>query len=116
MDKVICLDEYQVLAMRTLKDIGDKEKQLEYAILSLCGEAGELANRFKKKRYHNKTNINIESYVEEASDALWYIACIADALNMNLSEFATFNIKKLEKRFPDTEYIEKYYNIESQEE
>ncbi len=108
--KIKELDVYQKLAMRTNKDMGNKERQLEYAILSLCGEAGEMANLLKKKAYHNKPNIGHQEFKEELSDVLWYVACICDALNVNLSEIAEVNIEKLEKRYNGGGYNEAHYN------
>ncbi len=110
MKKIIELDVYQELAMKTSKDFGSKEKQLEYAILSLCGEAGELANLLKKKVYHNKKNIEKDNFIDEASDVLWYLSCIMNALGIKLSDLATFNIEKLSKRYKDGKYTEKHYS------
>ena len=104
-------DDYQRLSMRTQKEMKDSETQLEYAILSLCGESGELANLYKKRKYHNNDTITKLAYIEEISDALWYLACIADAMGIRLSEIAGFNIEKLEKRFPSKTYDDNAYNI-----
>ncbi len=112
MEKIIGLDEYQVLALKTLKKLSDNNKQLEYGILSLCGEAGEMANLIKKKEYHNKKDITKEDFVDEASDVLWYLACIADALGTNLSNIATYNIDKLSKRYSQGVYDETHYTKE----
>jgi NTP pyrophosphatase (non-canonical NTP hydrolase) len=112
--KITDLDLYQELAMRTSKKFEDKQKQLEYSILSLNGEAGELANLFKKKVYHNKPGIDTESFVDEASDILWYLACFADSLGITLSDIATYNIQKLEKRYNEGMYNEKHYTSKEQ--
>lgn len=90
------LDEYQRLAMSTLyQQFEDKGKQLEYGVLALCGEAGELANVIKHVVYYKDTSMSGADIVDELSDVLWYVSCIADALNVKLSEIATFNIKKV---------------------
>ena len=111
MKKITEFDVYQDLAMHTAKDFGDKQKQLEYSILSLSGEAGELANLLKKKVYHNKPGITNDSFIEEASDILWYLACFADALGIRISDIATYNIKKLEARYSEGKYNEEHYKI-----
>lgn len=103
------LNQYQSEALFTLKDFGDKKKQLEYGILSICGETGELANLLKKKAYHNKTDISESAFVDELSDVLWYVACIADALGVSLSDIATHNIQKLRKRYSEKGYNENHY-------
>lgn len=112
-EQIESLNQYQSEALFTLKDFGDKKKQLEYGILSLCGEAGELANLLKKKVYHNKRDISDEAFVDEASDVLWYLACIADALGVRLSDIATHNIQKLRKRYSDKGYNENHYTPET---
>jgi NTP pyrophosphatase (non-canonical NTP hydrolase) len=109
MKKITDFESFQSLAMRTSKDFNDKQKQLEYAILSLCGEAGELANLLKKKVYHNKPGIDDTLFIDEASDILWYLACFADALGINISDIATYNIAKLEKRYSENKYNEGHY-------
>ena len=109
MDKIIKFDDYQKLAMRTSKDFDDKQKQLEYSIISLCGETGELANLLKKKVYHNKPSINDTSFIDEASDILWYLACFADSLGISISDIATYNINKLESRYVEGKYNETHY-------
>jgi NTP pyrophosphatase (non-canonical NTP hydrolase) len=113
MHTITEFDTYQELAMRTSKDFGDKQKQLEYAIISLCGEAGEMANLLKKKVYHNKADITDANFIDEASDVLWYLACVADALGISLSDIATYNIAKLEKRYQKLSYDEGHYKPEN---
>ena len=96
MDKITELDEYQKIAMSTLySQFEDKGKQLEYGVLALCGEAGELANVVKHVIYYKDSRYDGANLIDELSDVLWYIACIADALNIRLSEVATFNVNKI---------------------
>jgi|WetSurMetagenome_2_1015567.scaffolds.fasta_scaffold00003_15 NTP pyrophosphatase (non-canonical NTP hydrolase) len=111
MKNINGLNEYQSLALKTLKIFDDKQKQLEYAIVSLSGEVGEMANLLKKKVYHNKKGITNKAFIDEASDVLWYLACVADALNTNLSNIATYNINKLNKRYKDGKYDERHYMV-----
>ena len=73
----------------------DKGKQLEYGTLALCGEAGELANVVKHISYYKDTSYDGANIVDELSDVLWYVACVADSLNIKLSEIATFNVNKI---------------------
>jgi len=95
MEKVIKLDEYQEIAMGTLYQFRSKEKQLEYAVIGLCGEAGELANILKKMIFYREIPTSKANIINELSDVLWYIACVADSLNMKLSDVATFSKKKI---------------------
>lgn len=96
MKNITKFDEYQEIAMSTLySQFKDKGRQLEYGVLALCGEAGELANTLKHVAYYKESHYTNADIVDELSDVLWYAACIADALNIKLSEVATFNIKKV---------------------
>lgn len=94
--KVIELDEYQRVALsRLFHPFEDKKKQLEYGVLALCGESGELANKLKKRIYYGDSSVTRENIIDELSDVFWYVACVADALDVKLSELAAFNIKKI---------------------
>ena len=112
MKKYYKLDEYQETAMNTLYTFKDKEEQLKYAVLALCGESGELANTLKKIVYYKNDSKTKADMIEELSDVLWYVACVADALNIRLSELATFSIKKIlakqNRTETDGEYPEGY--------
>ena len=102
MKNITKLDEYQEAAMSTIYPFKDKGRQLEYAVLALCGEAGELANVLKKIVHYKDPSVNGKDLLNELSDVLWYTACVADALNLKLSEIATFNIRKVRAKL-DTE-------------
>ena len=67
---------------------------LTYAILALCGESGELANKLKKA---HRARIAPDKLVlaDELGDCLWYVASVAHELGMNLEEIAQMNISKL---------------------
>jgi NTP pyrophosphatase (non-canonical NTP hydrolase) len=95
MKKISKLDEYQKIAMSTFYPLEDKSRQLEYAVLALCGESGELANTLKKIVYYKDNSKTGKDMIEELSDVLWYVACVADAINIKLSELATFNVNKI---------------------
>jgi len=95
MKKITRLDEYQKAAMSTIYPFKDKGRQLEYAVLALCGESGELANVVKKIVHYKDPLVDGKDVLNELSDVLWYVACVADALNLKLSEVATFNIRKV---------------------
>jgi len=95
LKKYYKLNEYQKVAMNVLYPFKDKCRQLEYAVLALCGEAGELANTLKHIEYYKDTSYNGTNIIDELSDILWYVACVADSLNIKLSEVATFSIEKV---------------------
>lgn len=79
-----------------LRDPGYLEK-----ILGLTGEAGEVAEKFKKAIRDKAGKITTEDKKEiakELGDCLWYLATLARYLNLSFSEVAQMNIDKLQSR------------------
>ena len=95
----LTLNDYQRMAMRTA---GAKRKsdKMEEALFGLAGEVGELCDHYKKYM-HQGHDIDYDHMAEEAGDVLWYLAEIADALDVTLEEIARRNIDKLRKRYPE---------------
>ncbi|MEM3791611.1 MAG: nucleoside triphosphate pyrophosphohydrolase family protein [Candidatus Micrarchaeaceae archaeon] len=89
------MEEYQRLAMST--KVYDKKWSLFYPALALSGEVGELNNKIKKVIRDN-AELDKEEVVLELGDILWYVAAIADDLEIGLEEVARKNIEKLRKR------------------
>lgn len=78
-----------------------QDSALEYLVLGLTSEAGEVAGKLKKIIRDDKgrlTELNKESLAAEVGDVLWYCAQLAKHLDMNLSSIAANNLKKLESR------------------
>ena len=88
-------DEYQDRA-RTFA-VYPKEIEQAYLTLGLAGEAGEIANKVKKV-YRDNKEITREDMKGELGDVLWYVACLAKAYGLPLSEVAQSNIDKLQSR------------------
>ena len=93
----LSLNEYQMAAM-AFKD--PEQGDLNYSVLGLNGEAGEVADALKKLNYHGHS-ISQSGLIEELGDALWYIASIAHDLGVSLSDVANVNIHKLWSRYPE---------------
>lgn len=77
------------------------EHGLQYAVLGLCSEAGEVAGKVKKVMRDQDGNFSAEAKAEiasEAQDCLWYLAAIARELGTNLESMAQANLSKLESR------------------
>jgi NTP pyrophosphatase (non-canonical NTP hydrolase) len=70
---------------------------LTYAVLALCGESGELANKLKK---HLRAGTKPDAWVlaDELGDVLWYVAAVAKELGLTLETVAEMNLKKLAAR------------------
>jgi NTP pyrophosphatase (non-canonical NTP hydrolase) len=96
-------DEYQRLAHRTSSFHGDdlgSSANLTMAALGLTGEAGEAADIVKKTVFHGHP-LDRDKLAKEVGDVLWYVAEMASALGMPLSEIAAANLEKLRRRYPE---------------
>lgn len=74
---------------------------LEYAVLGLCSEAGEVAGKVKKIIRDDDGILSQEKrkqLISELSDVLWYCAAVASELGMSLGKIAEDNLKKLADR------------------
>lgn len=99
MESILELNQYQELAGRTSNPALDSRDRLATAALGFAGEAGEVADLVKKHFGHGH-ELNRTKLIEEVGDCLWYIAEIADCLEISLSDLATGNITKLAARYP----------------
>ena len=103
------LEEYQEKASFT--DISPHT--IEYYILALNEEAGEVAGQWKKylrddiPMLQKKLGIDPRGYVpyerldkltKEMGDVLWYLSQLARKLNISLNYIASENLDKLKKR------------------
>lgn len=73
-------------------------------VLGLVGEAGEVAEKFKKILRDKNGEISEEDKLEilkELGDVLWYIATIARYLESEMNTIADMNVEKLSKRLKD---------------
>lgn len=88
------LNEYQGATAETA--IYPKDMNLEYCVAGVCSEAGEVAGKWKKyirgdTNFHQmRTNMR-----SELGDVLWYVARLADELDIGLDDIASENILKL---------------------
>ena len=97
-------DEYQKRAAGC--DFYEKTSNVQAAgffekILGLTGEAGEVADKFKKIVRDKNGAMSDEdkvAIIKELGDVLWYVASIARYLDVPMSEVAKLNIEKLEDR------------------
>lgn len=90
------INDYQKAALKTATyGVGSK---INYPILGLIGEAGELANKYKKVLRDDNGVLSEEkreALVMELSDVLWYCAALANDLGVDLNTVCELNIKKL---------------------
>ncbi len=100
------LNEYQKLAAKT--DYGQGKTTLKITdmrfitkVLGLVGEAGEVAEKFKKIYRNNDGRMSEEEKTEiikELGDVLWYVSAIARHFKVPLEQVGKANLKKLSDR------------------
>lgn len=72
-----------------------------YPVMKLCGEAGEVSEKFGKVLRDDSGTITPEAkdaIVKEMGDVLWYLSEIATQINVKLDTIAVANVKKLQSR------------------
>ena len=92
--------EYHEEAMSTAI-YPQRGKNPYYPVLGLAGEAGEVAEKFKKiirDKAGDWTEADRNEIAKELGDALWYITAVADEFDMNLTDIAARNLDKLKGR------------------
>ena len=94
------INEYQMLAMRTLNPALDKKDVLINGVMGLCGESGEAID-LVKKHLHQGHPLDKEGIVKELGDIAWYLAETAYALDVDLERVLQGNIDKLKRRYPE---------------
>lgn len=94
------LNDYQNAARKTAI-YPDHGKSLIYPALGLAEEAGEVVGHVKRILRDDGghlTDKRTTDIVMELGDVLWYVAMIADELEVPLSEIAHLNLSKLQHR------------------
>jgi NTP pyrophosphatase (non-canonical NTP hydrolase) len=94
------LIDYQRGALRTAAS-RDKPNELLHLVLGLVGESGEVAEKFKKwvrDLGSDESLIDRDDIAKELGDVLWYVAVLADYLDLSLDDIATGNLAKLASR------------------
>ncbi|BDX30306.1 hypothetical protein TUM20985_08530 [Mycobacterium antarcticum] len=94
------LNDYQAAALET--DVRSKREIEDTVIhlLGLAGEAGSVASEYKKHlRDGDARGAWRERMAEELGDVLWYLAAIADRLDLRLADIAAANLVKTRARW-----------------
>jgi NTP pyrophosphatase (non-canonical NTP hydrolase) len=94
------LNEYQHRAGLTAVYPGkDLKGGIEYTLFGMLGEAGEIANKYKKiLRKEESPYAHQKDLMDELGDVLWYAAAFAKELGYTFEEVAQHNINKLSAR------------------
>jgi len=95
-------DEYQKLAITTDTFGGTQQPITSPAFISkllgLVGEAGEVAEKFKKVYRDNQSQLGPEQLHDisrELGDVLWYIQALCHYLGLSLEDVAQGNLDKV---------------------
>lgn len=94
---VMDMNEYQDRTAATA--VYNPEKEIEYLTAGLSSEVGEVAGVIKRIwRDNPDAEVTRENVKKELGDVLWYVAQLAGAFDLGLSEIATDNLDKLMDR------------------
>ena len=99
---MMTFDEYQKQAKTTDLPYPDPLMGTTISVLGLTGEAGEVADKWKKLLAYKNAKISAEDLKElekELGDVLWYLAVFADNLGLKLDDIARHNLQKLADRY-----------------
>lgn len=102
MKKVETFEQYaEAIAPLVLYPRESVMQAMQYVVLGLNGEAGEVAEQIKKAMRNDNGELSperIESLKKELGDVLWYLTRAAAELGTDLGEIAEINVEKLYAR------------------
>lgn len=106
-------DELFAERCKTLSEkLKGRYSRLDNSIAGLAGEAGEVADIWKKIKYHNLefNDDTKEKLIKELGDICWYLFSVADVLDVSVEDVINMNIQKLKVRHANgfsPEYLKK---------
>ena len=76
--------------------------RMDTAVAGIAGEAGEIADLWKKLKFHGKefNDENRSNMIKELGDMFWYLAQASMALGVPMEEIILGNVEKLKLRHP----------------
>ena len=95
-DKLNFFDGYQQAVAQFATPLEDREAKL-HGLFGLLGEAGEVAEKFKKE-IRDGTKVSDDDLDKELGDVLWYIAYLCTIRGRSLNRVARDNFEKLLSR------------------
>ena len=84
-----------------------KRREIEYLMIGLMNEAGEVGGAFKKEIRDHVDNTDL--IIDEMGDVLWYLQRLCDVYDIKISELMINNMDKLFQRMTP-EQAEAYRN------
>ena len=93
------LNEYQLLAQRTMNKELTHEETSRHALHGMCSEVGEVHGQYQK--FYQGHEMDAEHVKKEVGDLLWMIAEFCTVNGWKMDDVAQMNIDKLKARYPD---------------
>jgi NTP pyrophosphatase (non-canonical NTP hydrolase) len=94
------LNDFQREANRTDQRPGDSEGALLFPVIGLSSEIGSLVRHVKKRlRDGDAHELFSDEMAEELGDVLWYVANLAEKLDLQLDDVAERNLRKIRGRW-----------------
>lgn len=92
-------NEYEIAISKF--DTYPENKKPEIYVLGLCGEAGEVADKFKKiiRDQDGKFKVRDEKILKELGDVLWYMVRVGSWFGYSFNEIIDANHEKLQDRW-----------------
>ena len=94
-------NDYQIQALTTNITVGDIQTDRSILALGIAGEAGEVADKWKKILCYKEgkfTDEDVNELTKELGDVMWYIAVFAESFGLKLDDIAKANLAKLADR------------------
>lgn len=76
-----------------------RDQLLNWSLGMVC-EAGEVGDLVKKHQFHGH-KLNKDKVIEELGDVAFYLAALANTLEIDLEDVLQANTDKLRRRFPN---------------
>lgn len=93
------LNEYQLLAQRTMNHALSHEETSRHALHGMCAEVGEIHGLYQK--FYQGHEMDAEHVKKEVGDLLWMIAEFCTVNGWKMGDVAQMNIDKLKARYPE---------------
>ena len=93
-------EEFMKTTPRTIKLLGDNEKDIQHSLYGMLTELAEVIDLYKKKLAYGK-NFSIEQLEDETGDLFYYLSAFIHAAKLDPSRILDKNFEKLLIRFPD---------------
>lgn len=93
-------EEYMKTTPRTLKQLGDNEKDIQHALYGMITELAEVIDLYKKQLAYGK-NFSIDQLEDETGDICFYLSAFLHAAKLDPGRIFQKNFEKLLIRFPE---------------